>query len=68
MIMKSSKTDSVRRFLREHEILNMLDHPSIIKTYEISLVDEKSPPSILLEFCPKCIEQIFECKNILLYL
>ncbi|KAK8844349.1 hypothetical protein M9Y10_024563 [Tritrichomonas musculus] len=41
-----------RQFLGEHEKLNMLRHPNVVRTYGIYLSDETTPPSILLELCP----------------
>lgn len=39
------------RFNRECEVLNNLDHPNIIKTYEVCFGDSTRKPSILLEYC-----------------
>lgn len=41
----------MKGLLQEHEILNMLNHPNIVKTYGIFFGNEKYRPSILLEYC-----------------
>ena len=40
MNIKKKETTNFRRFLREYEIINMLNHPNIIKTYGIFMSDE----------------------------
>ena len=50
-------------FMKEYEIMNMLDHANILKTYGIFLSDEKNPPSILLEFCPQNLQKAIEDKK-----
>lgn len=54
---------SLRLFLGEYEILNMLNHPNILKTYGF-YVNEKKPPSILLEFCPMNLDDLINNKKI----
>ena len=64
MILKKASTDSLRNFVGEYEIINMLIHPNIIKTYGIFLSDEKTPPCIILEFCPINLETAVENKSL----
>ena len=59
----NQNTTSFRHFMKEYEIMNMLHHPNIIETYGIFLSDEQNPPSILLEFCPKNLEEIMTEKT-----
>lgn len=53
---------SVQHFLTKYEILSMLHHPNIVKTFGIFLSDETNPPSILLEFCPQSLEEVITKK------
>lgn len=57
MNIQSSSIEKFRYFMNEYEIMNMLDHPNILKTYGFFLSDEKLPPSILLEYCPMNLEK-----------
>ena len=54
--------DSFRKLIKEYEILNILHHPNVIKTYGIHLSDETTPPSIILEHCPQNIENVIKAK------
>ena len=64
-VMKVNVTyESIRQFLSEYEILNMLFHPNIVKTFGIFLGNEFDPPSILLEFCPSSLEEIVKKKMV----
>ena len=47
--------ESFRNLIKEQEILNMFEHPNVIKTYGIFLSDETTPPSIILEHCSQNI-------------
>lgn len=53
MNMKIVNSQSIQHFLNEYEIMNMLNHPNILKALGISFGDEKNPPAILLPYCPK---------------
>ncbi|KAK8871759.1 copper transport protein ctr1 [Tritrichomonas musculus] len=55
-----SSVKSQRSFLKEYELINMLGHPNIIKTYGIYLSDATTPPSILLEFCPTDLNKLIK--------
>ena len=44
-------TKQMKYFMKEYEIMNMLNHPNILKAFEIFLSDSKNPPAIILEFC-----------------
>lgn len=44
-------TDNFRHFLNECDIMNMLNHPNILKAFQIFMSDEKNPPAIILEYC-----------------
>lgn len=57
MNIENSSFESLQRFVREYDIMNMLCHPNILKTHGIFFSDEKIPPSILLEYCPLNLEQ-----------
>lgn len=59
-ILKSEvTTDEIRHFLSEYEIMNMLDHPNILKTYGLFLNDS-DPPSILLELCETNVSELIK--------
>lgn len=60
MIVKDSATKEFKRFIQEYETLNMLNHPSILKTYGMFFGCENSPPSVLLEYCPSSISQMIK--------
>lgn len=55
-------TEEFRQFLREYELLCLLDHPNIVKTFGIFLSNSKHSPSILLEFCHSNLEQAIKTK------
>lgn len=46
-----------RHFMAEYEKIYQINHPNIIRTFGIFFSDEKNPPSIIFEYCPKNIEQ-----------
>ena len=55
LIEQSSKTEvfiALQRLLQEYEILQLLKHRNIIRSFGFFYGDEKHPPSILLEYCP----------------
>lgn len=56
-VMKLEITpEEFKHFLNEYELLCLLEHPNIVKTFGIFLSDKTHPPSILLEFCPMNLE------------
>ena len=63
MNVKNATTDNLRYFLNEYEIMNLLDHPNIIKTFGICLHTEKMPPSILIEFCVNNLDEVIKNKT-----
>ena len=63
MNVKNATADSLRYFLNEYEIMNLLDHPNIIKTFGICLHTEKMPPSILIEFCVNNLDEVIKNKT-----
>ena len=52
MNIKNINTKNFRNFIREYELMSMLDHPNILKAYGFFFSDNKIPPSILLEYIP----------------
>ncbi|OHS99580.1 hypothetical protein TRFO_33953 [Tritrichomonas foetus] len=42
----------IKNFLKEYEIMSLISHPNILKTYGICYGDSTHSPSILLEYCP----------------
>lgn len=44
-------SEKLRSLLKEWEIMNMLNHPNILKSLGIFFSDEKRSPAILLEYC-----------------
>ncbi|KAK8853013.1 hypothetical protein M9Y10_018012 [Tritrichomonas musculus] len=64
--LKKDRLDqsSIRHFFAEYEIMNNLDHPNILKTYGIFLVDKKVTPSILLEYCPFNLDALIKNKSL----
>ncbi|KAK8836649.1 hypothetical protein M9Y10_037585 [Tritrichomonas musculus] len=61
-VMTKMSQDNFRNFIKEYEILSMLHHPNVLKTYGIFFSDEKSPPSILLEYCSNDIVKMIKNK------
>ena len=47
----SKASQNFRHFIGECEMLSMLEHPNILKTFGICIGDADHPPCILLEFC-----------------
>lgn len=52
-----------KHFIAEYELINLLDHDNIIKTYGIFLSDDRRPSSIILEFCPENMEPKINSKS-----
>lgn len=57
MNIKNSDAKNFQNFLGEYEIMNLFNHPNIIKTFGLFL-SETRPPCIILEYCPKNLEQL----------
>lgn len=60
MIVNESNKEKFKDFLKEYEIMNLLDHPNIINTYGIFFSSSDKPPCILLEFCPLNLQKAIE--------
>lgn len=43
--------EGLHQFFNEYEIMNMLQHPNILKVFGFFLSDETHPPFILIELC-----------------
>lgn len=44
--------EKLTKFYHEHQILNRLNHPNVVKIFAFSYGDDENGPSVLLEFCP----------------
>lgn len=53
----------MKKLLQEIEIINHLDHYNIIKGYGICFGDETHLPSILIEYCPKNLNEAINDMN-----
>ena len=62
MNVTNESSSNLQNFLKEYEIMNILKHPNILKTYGIFLSNENKPPSILLENCPNNLESMIKNK------
>ena len=51
MNIRNATTEEFRHFLNEYEIMNMLNHPNILKAFKMFMSDAKNPPAIILEYC-----------------
>ena len=60
MNIRNVSVENMKLFLNEHQIMQLLDHPNTLKTYGIYIGDKKRPPSILLEYCPKNLDQVIK--------
>lgn len=49
--------EQFRSLLNEYEILNLLNHPNILKTFGFCFGDESTPPTMLIEYCSKNLER-----------
>ena len=49
--------DLLKRFLLEYQVVNVLQHPNIVKTFGFCFGDATHGPSILLEFCPSNLKK-----------
>ncbi|KAK8838286.1 hypothetical protein M9Y10_035709 [Tritrichomonas musculus] len=49
--------DLLKRFLLEYQVVNVLQHPNIVKTFGFCFGDSTHGPSILLEFCPSNLKK-----------
>lgn len=65
MNAKNAKTPEFTQFIQEYEIMSMLEHANILKTYGIFLSDEDNQPFILLELCPQNLQKFIEDKKFL---
>lgn len=57
-------TDSFRKLINVHELLCLLYHPNIIKTYGICCGDETTAPSIIHEHCSENIDEALKNNSI----
>lgn len=48
----STLFEQIKRLLQEYEILHLLNHRNVIRSFGFFYGDEKHSPSILLELCP----------------
>lgn len=60
--IKNGDFEILKSFMNEYEIMNILDHPNIIKTHGIFLGSQNKPPSILIEFCPTSLDKKIQNK------
>ncbi|KAK8892222.1 serine/threonine protein kinase [Tritrichomonas musculus] len=51
MNIRNATIEEFRHFLKEYEIMNMLNHPNILKAFKMFMSDAKNPPAIILEYC-----------------
>ena len=63
MKTEGKSVEEFRQFINEYGIMNILDHPNILKTYGIFLSNETTPPSFLLEFCPMNLDKVIKSKK-----
>lgn len=49
--------NKMKKFFREYEILNQLDHPNILKTYGFCFGDKTQLPVIIFEYCPSNLKK-----------
>lgn len=57
--------DSFQNFINDIQIINMLNHPNILKTFKVFYNNEKeSELSILLEYCQMNLEQAIQNKSL----
>lgn len=52
--------DKVKKLYAEYELLSMLNHPNIIKSYGFYFGDRTHNPAILLEYCKFNLEQVIK--------
>ena len=57
MNTQSMKVENLQSLIDEYKIMKKLNHPNILKPYEIIINDEKLPNSILFEYCPMNLEE-----------
>ena len=63
MSTENATVENLRQFLNEYEIMNLLNHPNILKAFGVFLSDEKSLPSILLEYCQTNLAAVIKNKS-----
>ena len=64
MVIKKAGNNNLKQFIGEYEIINLLQHPNIVKAYGIFLSNSTHPPSILLEYLPTNLEKSIEDKKL----
>ena len=52
--------ENFKGFIAEYEKLTSLKHPNIVQAYGIFMSDQKTPPSILLELCPRDLTSLIK--------
>ena len=62
MNIKTAKTANFRNFMKEYEIMTLLDHQNILKAIGFFMSSAKLPPSILMEFCSLNLQKAIEDK------
>lgn len=55
---ENNNEKSFKRFVNEYKVLNILNHPNIVKTYGFYYGNENYDPCILLEYCPNDLKTI----------
>lgn len=58
MSTKDADITKFKSFISEYEILNILDHPNIIKAFGFFTSSAKRPPCIVLEYCAASLDDL----------
>ena len=63
MNIKKNSLSDFKHFIGEYEIINMLDHPNVIKSFGIFLSSPSKPPTIILEYCQSNLQNVIKNKT-----
>lgn len=62
-INTKTKSENIRNLTHEFDIMNMLDHPNILKA-ENMIINDDEHPSIIFENCPNNLEEAIQNKSL----
>lgn len=55
-LSRTANNEDLRCFLSEYEVMNILRHPNIVRTFGFFLSDGNTPPCIFLELCKSSLD------------
>lgn len=63
-VLNDTRDQVVKNFIKQSEMMAMLNHPNILKVYGIFYGNQTRNPSVLVEYCPDSIENAIISRNL----